>query len=63
MEWKKIKDNKINSQVKEKTLEQLNMYKPEINNTSKKLMLKNQAEVNKHLGRDENAPFNRYEQL
>lgn len=38
-------------------------FQPEINKTSKIIMQRTQEEVNRHIGREEDTPFNRHDQL
>jgi len=63
MEWKKLKDNKISHSNNLLNEEIHNQHRPEINKTSKIIISRTQAEVNRTIGRDEDAPFNRHEQL
>lgn len=63
--WKAHKESKIHQvgkQIEEESMIK-NNYQPEINKTSKSIMNKAQASVNRSLGRPEDAPFNRHEQL
>jgi len=63
--WKAHKESKIHQVGKliEEESMMHNNYQPEINKTSKSIMNKAQASVNRSLGRPEDAPFNRHEQL
>jgi len=63
MQWKKMKENKISQSNLNLNSEIKNMHKPEINKTSQIIISRTQAEVNRTIGRDEDAPFNRHEQL
>jgi len=63
MNWKKMKENKISQSNNALNAEINNMHQPEINKTSKIIISRTQAEVNRSIGRDEDAPFNRHEQL
>lgn len=61
MTWKKMKDTKLT--LNTNTATPACSHTPAINKTSKIIMSRTQAEVNRNLGRDEDAPFNRHEQL
>lgn len=65
LQWKAQKESKIHqtSKLLEEQSMVENQYQPEINKTSKSIMNKAQASVNRSLGRPETAPFNRHEQL
>lgn len=63
MNWKLMKENKLAITSNQIHQENENSYQPEINKTSKIIMSRTQAEVNRNIGRPEDAPFNRHEQL